>query len=119
MTYKEFLIDYLENLDDDELIEAWNEYCYENDTDNIIYYNDEDFFETYFSKTDDALRAAFYGDYRYLDAYVVFNGYANLDSFSGYDLKDHIYISDLASYLEDNGFLEDEYFDYVEGNQEA
>lgn len=118
-TYNEFLRDYLENLSDDELIEAWNEYCYEYDMDNIIYYNDEDFFETYFATTDDAIRAAFYGDYRYMDTYVVFNGYANLDSFNSYNLKEHIYIDEIVDVWESNGFLLDEYELIKRQEQEA
>lgn len=119
-TYNEFIRDYLENLDDIELIDQWNGYCLENDMDNYINDNDENFFEDYFSNNiNEAIRAVCYGDYRYMDDYVVFNGYANLDSFSGYDLKDHIYISDLASYLEDNGFLLDEYELIKEQEKEA
>lgn len=57
--------------------------------------NDEDFFETYFSgKMIEAVRATQFGDYRYSDDLVRFNGYANLDSFSEYtyieELKDDV-----------------------------
>lgn len=66
-----------------------------------------------FTSTNDAIRAVYYGDYRYVDDYVVFNGYGNLESFSGYCLKDHVDIDDLASYLEENDFLKEEYHDYL------
>ena len=118
-TYYDFIINYLINLKDDELLDLWNDYCSEENMDDYIYYNDEDFFEEYFiNNVDEAVRAVCYGDYRYRDTYVIFNGYANLESFNKHSLDHYIYISDLASYLEDNHFLEDEYFDYVEENQE-
>lgn len=118
-TYNEFIIDYLENLSDSELLAWWNEYCFENDTGADIYENDGYFLNEYFQSPDDTVRAVCYGDYRYMDDYVVFNGYANLESFSGYDLKDYIYIPELADYLEDIDFLEDKYLDYQEENQEV
>lgn len=118
-TYYEFITDYLEELSDDDLISQWNEYCYDSCNENEIYCNDEYFFDEMFTSTNDAIGAAYYGDYRYMDDYVIFNGYGNLESFSGYCLKDYIYISDLASYLEDNGFLKDEYNDYLEEFKEA
>ena len=119
-TYYDFIIDYLINLKDDELLDLWNEYCLEEDMDSYIYYNDEYFFEEYFANNvTEAVRAVCYGDYRYMDTFVVFNGYGNLESFFSRDLDSYIYISDLASYLEDNHFLEDAYFEYVEENQEV
>ena len=117
-TYYDFIIDYLINLKDDEVLNLWNNYCLEESMDDYIYYNDEYFFEEYFyNNVDKAVRAVCYGDYKYRDTYVVFNGYGNLESFDGWNLDNYIYISDLATYLEDNKFLEDEYFDYVEENQ--
>ena len=119
-TYYDFIIDYLVNLKDDELIDQWNEYCSEEDMDSYIYYNDEYFFKDYFTdNVDGAVRVVYYGDYRYMDTFLVFNGYGNLKSFNSYNLDNYIYISDLASYLEDNGFLESEYKEYLEENQEV
>ena len=117
-TYYDFIIDYLVNLKDDELLDLWNEYCSEEDMDSYIYYNDEYFFGEYFpNNVAEAVRAVCYGDYRYRDTYVVFNGYGNLETSDRLD--DYIYIEDLAGYLEENGFLEDEYQDYAEENQEV
>lgn len=43
--------------------------------------NDEDFFDTFFEgKPMEAVRASFYGNYRYADDYVWFNAYGNLES---------------------------------------
>ena len=112
-TYYEFITDYLENLSDDDLLTRWDDYCSDENMDNYIYDNDDFFFEENFSRTDDAVRAVCYGDYRYRDDYVIFNGYGNLESFDSCNLKDHIYMSDLAHYLEEYNFLEDEYLEYL------
>lgn len=117
LTYYEFITEYLEELEEDELLEEWNEYCSNECMDNYIYYNDEYFLDEYFEKPSDAVRAVYYGNFNYMDTYIQFNGYANLDT-SSY-LDDLVYISDLASYLEGNGFLEDEYYDYIEENEEV
>ena len=43
--------------------------------------NDEDFFNTFFEgKPMEAVRASFYGDFRYIDNWVWFNAYGNLES---------------------------------------
>ena len=42
------------------------------------YYNDEEFFEINFQQKDEVARAICYGDYRYNDTYVKFDGYMNL-----------------------------------------
>lgn len=48
---------------------------------NKIESNDEDFFNTFFeNKPMEAVRASFYGDYRYNDDWVWFNAYGNLES---------------------------------------
>ena len=49
--------------------------------------NDEDFFNTFFVDNPmEVARATFYGDYKYCDPYVRFNGYGNLESFDEYEL---------------------------------
>ena len=43
--------------------------------------NDEEFFNIYFEgKPMEAVRSASYGEYNYMDEYVKFNGYGNLES---------------------------------------
>ncbi len=77
------LIDQIKELDDYNLIELHNAHCEEsNHMDNYIHLNDEEFFETYFTKAIDAIRACSFGDYRYHDDFVQFNGYANLETFN-------------------------------------
>lgn len=87
----------LENMDDNALISAWNEYV---SGDDQIYENDEEFFEMCFTKPIDAVRAVAFGDYRYTDSYVRFDGYANLESFNC--LSDKIDFDELADYVWEN-----------------
>jgi hypothetical protein len=79
----EAITDYLENLTNNELVNVHNEYCQNcNYSDNEIFSNDEDFFNTFFDgKVMEAVRAISFGDYQYNHDYVMFNGYANLESF--------------------------------------
>ena len=61
-----------------------------------VYENDEEFFEMFFEGTHpmEIVRMTYYGDYKYMDEYVRFNGYGNLESLSDYqyerELKDNI-----------------------------
>ena len=48
------------------------DYCYE--------INDEDFFNVHFTEPMEAVRAAYFGEYKYSDDYVRFNAYGNLKS---------------------------------------
>ena len=52
--------------------------------------NDEDFFETYFRTKDEVARAICYGDYNYMDDFVRFNAYGNLESASKYQVEEEI-----------------------------
>lgn len=47
--------------------------------------NDEEFYEIYFSSKEEVARAVYYGDYRFCDDYVRFNGYGNLETCTDYD----------------------------------
>lgn len=71
---------------DMEVITLWNE-CAESKGyyDDRVYDNDETFFNEMFRTTYDAVRAATNGDYNVHDDYVVFDGYANLQSFDWLD----------------------------------
>ena len=91
------IMEYLRDLTIDELVCAVNVYCDNcNYPDDQIYYNDEEFFKTFFTDPNEAVRAVFYGDYRYMDPYVKFNGYGNLDSYNEHNLKDDICLDDIA-----------------------
>ena len=68
-----------------------------------FYENDEYFFNDYFQKADDAVRAVYYGDYNYNDDYVRFNAYGNLESFTEYDYEEELksYIDEIIERLEE------------------
>jgi hypothetical protein len=79
-TYEDVL-EYVENVDDATLVSLHNQYCRNiNDSDSEIYLNDEEFFSMFFTDPLEAVRAVCYGEYNYTDEYVVFDGYANLET---------------------------------------
>lgn len=73
-----------------ELVQECN--CWDGSLEYFYYYNNnEDFFRTFFdNKIDEAVRAVCYGDYRYMDDYVQFNGYGNLKSASKWQVEDEL-----------------------------
>lgn len=122
---KESIITILKTMDTNVLVGVWNEYCQESNMDDYIYNNDEYTLDEMFNGSDypvnNALRAAFYGDYRYNDDYVVFNAYGNLKSYDYYDVKEQIDFDTLAEYIMDNDcreiqdvWIEDIYVDFVD-----
>lgn len=97
----EAITSYLEDLNNDELVSHHNIYARENNSDDEIYNNDEDFFNTFFDgKVMEAVRAISFGEYKYNDDYVIFNGYANLESFN--NPADHVDISEIANDILEN-----------------
>lgn len=97
----EAVVEYLKDLSNSDLVYAHNQYCENcNDNDDSIYANDDEFFEVFFTKPLEAIRAAFYGDYRYSDDWVMFNGYANLESFN--DPSDHVDYDAIADDILEN-----------------
>lgn len=82
-----------EELSIDELKEMSRDVnCYDGRLDFLDYYeNDEYFFRDFFGdKVDEAVRAVCYGNYEYMDDYVRFNAYGNLDSCSEYEYEKEI-----------------------------
>ena len=93
--------EYLKAVNDSKLIQHYNTMCSEHDMDRYIFDNDEHFFNEMFGQdVIKAVQATQYGDYRYSDSYVVFNGYGNLDSFN-YG-SDYIDTDELAEFIIDN-----------------
>ena len=93
--------EYLKDLDDGTLIQHYNTMCQEHDMDRCIFVNDANFFNEMFGQdVIKAVMATQFGDYRYSDTYVVFNGYGNLDSFNyGFDYID---TDELVEFIIDN-----------------
>lgn len=98
----EAITDYLNGLDNSELVNVHNQYCQNaNCSDDEIYSNDEEFFNIFFEgKVLEAVRAVSFGEYRYQDEYVIFNGYANLETFN--NPADHVDISAIAADILEN-----------------
>lgn len=88
--------------------------------------NDEEFFETMFQTKDEVARAICYGDYNYMDAYVKFNAYGNLESANEWeyekeieDYKEEIIEAWLEVYEEDANYLQyDDAFKIIEEYKE-
>ena len=77
----EAVLEYLENLDVDDLISFHGNYCRRSSYEDEIYLNDEDFFADYFpNNVIDAVRAVSFGEYNLHDKYVQFNGLGNLQT---------------------------------------
>jgi hypothetical protein len=94
--------DYLNCLSNSELVSIHNEYCQStNNSDDEIYTNDEEFFNTFFDgKVIEAVRAISYGEYNFNNEYVTFNGYANLESFD--DPTSNVDIESIANDILEN-----------------
>lgn len=119
-TYKEFEKEMIDDLDNDEKLDLYNQYCeYNNDPDSIIYPNDDEFLETMFGDNVSGLaRAISYGDYKYTDKYVKFNGYGNLQTYyDSYDaVKDNFIYDDLIDFIAEDKNIDfnDLYIEYIE-----
>lgn len=95
------LIARLKEFDADLLLDLYREFLNsENRWDDSIYVNDEDFLNETFQSPADAVRATYYGNYRFSDNYARFNGYGNLESTD--DFRDWIDIGELAEWLGNN-----------------
>ena len=70
-----------DGLDYEDKLIRFNDWAYDNDADRVVYDNDESNMRELFESPLDAVRAAYYGNYRYPDKYMVFNGDGNLDSY--------------------------------------
>lgn len=111
--------EYLENMNDEELMLLWNEYSSENCCDGEIYYMEEfDEICESMNPTDLANRI-FYGRFNPNDTYFIFNAYANLKS-SDY-LDDFIDIDELAQHIYDNDDSLDDYDlrDFLDEDEEG
>lgn len=103
MTKEEKIIDFLTEVEIEELLTIHNEYCGTVSSENYIMYMEE--FDDYmegFTPLDIAL-TIFNGDFNPNDDYFTFNGYANLVSIHESDLQDYyIYVFDIARHCTEN-----------------
>lgn len=101
----EQVINLINAMDRDDLVQLNNEYCQSiNAFDDEVRFNDEDFLNTFFDKDLSGLaRAICYGDYRYSDELVRFNGYGNLESFNYFGADDLCeLVPTIADYIIEN-----------------
>jgi hypothetical protein len=98
------IVEKLKDSKDSVLVDVNNIYCSENGFDgDEIYSNDVDFLNTYFTDVDQAVRAVCYGEYKYMDAWVKFNGYGNLETLNYVTTNDLVEsVETIAEYIFDN-----------------
>ena len=104
------LEEYINKLDDSEIIALHNEYCDAvNGYDNHIYYMSD--FDEIMANTEpwEVARSCYYGDFRPCDEYFYFNGYGNLAS-GDFIEQLPIYTLEIAEYMaeEKDGLYNDD-----------
>ena len=79
----------IDSFSDDDAFDAWNSYCYDSDPDLMAYYNDDDFWDTYFSSPSEVINALYHGDFSHRDRYVYFDSYGYVVSINNiYEVAD-------------------------------
>lgn len=98
-----------------ERLSIFNTYCIEHgDPGNEIHSFDEEFFNTYFSDPMEAARATFFGKIEsWMDEYIKFNAYGNLESMSEYDV-----LGEIDYYLEEIFDNTDTWEDYIDNEED-
>lgn len=84
ITYREFLENYVEGMDDDSKLEFFHKYWEKYNFEDFLYENDEEFFDIFYSNNNiiELIQNLQYGDYRINDEYVTFDSYGNLKSYA-------------------------------------
>ena len=98
------IIDEINAMTEAELIELNNVYCDSASyPDNHIYSNDEEFFNMLGWSGLRVAQSVFYGDYNYSHAWVTFDGYGNLQSYSRITTEQLVdLVQTMAEYIADN-----------------
>jgi hypothetical protein len=94
----------IKEMDSSEIFDLNNRFC---DSANYscdqLFMNDDEFFEIFFSKSIDAVRAVHFGDYNWSHDFVMFDGYGNLQSYSYLDYNNLPDMPlNIAEYIVDN-----------------
>lgn len=99
MTKRERLIEYINGMNEDEMVELHNNYCEAAGYENDRIYSMEELDEVLEGRTPaDILQRAFYGEFNPNASFFWLNGYANLCSAS-WASESPIYASDIANYI--------------------
>ena len=103
-----------ENENWENLMIISNECSFYNGSTDEIHYNSEEFFNVYFENNIlEAVRSVCYGDYRYTDDYVVFDGYENLESFNLYDMENYLDLDNMAYQISEENDIYENVKDYL------
>ena len=96
------LEEFLEELENDELLIIHNNYCETVSSDGYIMYMEE--LNDYMDGLEPLmiLQLAFNGEFNPNHDYFTFNGYGNLQSIHEWDLKDYIYLFDIVRHCTEN-----------------
>ena len=99
MEKKQKIVDYINDMNEAEMVELHNSYCDAANCMDGYIYSTEELNEVLEGRTPvDILQRAFYGRFNPNDAFFWFNGYANLESASWADNLP-IFASDIANYI--------------------
>jgi hypothetical protein len=94
----------INEMNETSLIELNNSYCESiNAFDNIVYPNEEEFFETLNWSGLRVAQATFYGEYNYSHDWVTFDGYGNFKSYQYFSVESLFELPKvMAEYIADN-----------------
>jgi hypothetical protein len=94
----------INEMSESNLIDLNNTYCEScNMSDNLIYSNDEEFFEMLNWSGLRVAQATFYGEYNYSHDWVTFNGYGNFQSYDYFTVEQLVELPQvIAEYICEN-----------------
>jgi len=91
----------LDNLMDSDILQIWNEYCAQNNTEDEVYMNDGDFIMNYLpdDKVELCRLLTYSKEYDFRDCYVWYSGCGNLESDDDFRTSSYFDIDDLTDWL--------------------
>jgi hypothetical protein len=102
MGKRQKLVDYINDMSDDEMVELYNRYCEANNYRDDFIYRAYELDEILEGRTPtDILCMGFYGDFNPRHDFFWFNGYGNLES-ADFSSAMPIYPADMADYILSN-----------------
>ena len=120
MEKRQKLVDYINDMNDDEAVELHNRYCEAAGYEDDIVYSMYELDEILEGRTPtDILSMGFYGDFRPQHDFFWFNGYGNLES-ADYIADMPIFAIDIANYIlsEKDSLGNDEIKEILDGEDE-
>lgn len=99
---KQKIIEILEDMDTAKIVQIHNEYCEAANYMNDYIFGMEMFDEMERNRTPTEIAEDVSGDFNINDKYFYYDGYANLHSFTYWEVDKIIYPSEIAQYIIDN-----------------